>query len=140
MRLVLNSNVIIAAFATQGICLSLLEHCLYAHNIFFSEDLLKEISIKLQTKIKVPKQLVREIISFLKNHATTVSPRQLEQNICRCPNVDNVISLAMTVKSDYVISGESDLMALKQHKSVTVLSPRDFWKVLQKQGKESPGK
>ena len=43
MKIVLNSNVIIAAFATQGICLSLLEHCLYAHNIFFSEDLLKEI-------------------------------------------------------------------------------------------------
>ena len=136
MKLVLYSNVIVAAFATQGICHSLLEYCLYNHTIFFSEALIDEISIKLKTRIEIPKQLAKEIISFLKSFARIVSPQPLGQGFCRNLNVDNVISLAMTVKSDYIISVESDLFTLKQYKPIPVLSPRDFWNILQKKGKK----
>ena len=135
MKLVLYSNIVVAAFSTYGICHSLLEHCLYNHTIFFSEDLLNEISIKLKVKIEIPKQLVKEIITFLKIHARMVSPQTLEQRICQDLNLDNVISLAITAKSDYIISGEHDLFILKQDKSVPIICVRDFWNILQNKDK-----
>jgi predicted nucleic acid-binding protein len=39
MRIVLDSNVIVAAFAARGLCESVMEVCLSEHEIFFSEDL-----------------------------------------------------------------------------------------------------
>jgi len=141
MKLVLDSNVIIAAFATQGICHSLLEHCLYSHTLFFSEDLLREISIKLQTKINIPKPLVQEIISFLENHAQIIFPQPLEQKVCRDPDDNNVLGLAITGKADYIISGDNsgdnDLLVLKRYKDIPILSPRDFWDTLRREDKET---
>ncbi|MGA1796608.1 MAG: putative toxin-antitoxin system toxin component, PIN family [bacterium] len=137
MKLVLDSNVIIAAFSARGICHSLLEHCLYSHSLFFSESLLKEIKIKLQTKINIPKPLVQEIISFLENHAHIANPKPLEQKVCRDPDDDNVLSLAITGGADYIVSGDNDLSVLKQYKDIPILSPREFWETLRRKDAET---
>jgi len=133
MKLVLDSNVIIAAFAARGLCHSLLEACFYDYTIFLSQDLLTEIDKKLKKKIKLPNQIVDEIISFLKNHSQIISPMPLKKRICRDPDDDNVISLAISTKSNYIITGDKDLLVLKNYKSIPIVSPREFWNILQKQ-------
>lgn len=42
MRILLDTNVLIAAFLTRGICNELLEHCLRHHQLINSEFLLNE--------------------------------------------------------------------------------------------------
>jgi putative PIN family toxin of toxin-antitoxin system len=136
MKLVLDSNVIIAAFAARGLCHSLLEVCLCDHTIFLSDYLINEIINNLGKKLKLPDQIIEEIISFLKNHTEIVSPQPLEKRICRDQDDDHVISLATSVKSDYIISGDNDLLAIKKYKSINILTPRDFWNLMQKQKRE----
>jgi uncharacterized protein len=133
MKLVLDSNVIIAAFATRGLCHSLLELCLYEHTIFLDANLLNEVSNKLRTKIKIPDQLLNEIISFLKSHAQIISPLPLGESVSRDRDDDKIISLAISAQSDFIISGDNDLLVLKRYQSIPILSPRDFWNILQQQ-------
>ncbi len=133
MKLVLDSNVIVAAFAARGLCHSLLELCLYDHSIFLDDNLLSEVSNKLRTKIKLPDQLVKEIISFLKSHAQTICSLPLEERVSRDRNDDKIISLAISAKADFIISGDNDLLVLKRYQSIPILSPRDLWNVLQQQ-------
>ena len=42
MKVVLDTNVLIAAFITKGVCSELLEHCLRRHEIIMSEFILDE--------------------------------------------------------------------------------------------------
>lgn len=139
MKLVLDSNVIIAAFASRGLCHSLLETCLFDHTIFLSDDLINEIINKLGKKLKLPDKIIGEIISFLKNHSEIVSPQPLEKSICRDQDDDHVISLAISTNSDYIIFGDNDLLILKKCKSIQILNPRDFWNLLHKQQREKFG-
>ena len=137
MKLVLDANVIIAAFATRGLCHSLLELCLYDHIIFLSEDLLNEIIIKLKKKIKLPGQVINEIVFFLKAHTRIVAPPLFKERVCRDKDGDKVIGLAVSTKSYCIISEDNDFLVLKRYNSIQILSPRQFWNILRKQPKET---
>jgi len=132
MRVVLDSNVIIAAFATRGLCQSLFELCLEHHSILLSDELLEEIRRNLREKIKLPASKIGEIVSFLKAQATVVSPEPLPGKICRDPDDVKVLSLAVTGKADLIVTGDKDLLVLKVVQGIPIVSPRDFWERLRK--------
>ena len=60
MKIVLDTNVIVAAFATQGLCHAVFEFCLDQQDIVLSSDILKEVADVLKRKLKVPPQVIQE--------------------------------------------------------------------------------
>ena len=70
MRVILDANVVVAAFASRGLCESILELCLDSHEIILSEHLLDEISRNLIKKIKLPKEVVYNMSSGYKKYWT----------------------------------------------------------------------
>lgn len=104
MKIVLDSNVLVAAFATQGLCHGVFELCLDRHEIVLSEEILQETAAALQQKIHVPPLIVAEIMLFLKHHAHYLIP-----------------------KADYLVTGDKDLTSLKEFERIPIVSPREFW-------------
>ena len=45
MKVALDTNVLIAAFITKGVCSELLEHCLRRHEIIMSEFIVSKVLI-----------------------------------------------------------------------------------------------
>ena len=52
MRLVLDANVLIAAFVARGVCAELLEYCVREHEPVTSVAILEEVRRNLVAKIK----------------------------------------------------------------------------------------
>ena len=46
MKIVLDANVVVAAFASRGLCESIVELCLHSHEIVLCEELIGEILTK----------------------------------------------------------------------------------------------
>ncbi len=132
MRVILDSNVVVAAFASRGLCASLFELCLLDHRIILGEDLLEEISRNLSKKIKLPPATIDEIISVLKNQAEISKPKKLSTRVSRDPDDDAVLGLAIATNSDYIITGDDDLLSLKEFQTIPIISPRGFWELLKK--------
>ena len=66
MRVVLDSNVFIAAVAARGICEVIVELCLERHRLISGEEILGEVEEKLRTKLVGPeKQLISLMINVL---------------------------------------------------------------------------
>ena len=53
MKIVLDANVIIAAFASRGLCESIFELCLESHELSLSNFLLNEIETNLVNKLNI---------------------------------------------------------------------------------------
>ena len=126
MRVVLDANVIIAAFAARGLCEAVLEFCLSGHEIILSDHLIGEIRKGLQSKIKLPSPTVNRIISFLSESSTILPPEPLPCNLCRDPNDVKVLGLSLAAQADYIITGYKDLLVLKKFKGIPILSPKSF--------------
>ena len=130
MRVVLDANVIIAAFATRGLCHALFELCVDQHEIMLSHEILKEVAGALQKKLKVPPAVIEDTTDFLTNHASIQKPKRLSKRVSRDPSDDHVLALAEQSKADYIITGDEDLLILKRHGGVPIVLPRQFWEIL----------
>ena len=74
MKVVLDTNVIIAAFSARGLCADLLEVCLADHQIFTSGHILDEVQDNLLKKLRLADDRVAEIRIFLESVASIVIP------------------------------------------------------------------
>lgn len=69
MRVLLDTNVLIAAFITHGTCSDLFEHCIRQHEIVISKFILDELENHLRKKFKFPEADVRETLDILNTAA-----------------------------------------------------------------------
>jgi putative PIN family toxin of toxin-antitoxin system len=132
MRVVLDTNVIIAAFATRGLCADVLEHCLYEHTLIFSEPLLDEIHESICKKIHAPKPAASTLRKFLADKAKIVVPVDLPKDACRDPDDIVVLGTAAAGAADVIVTGDNDLLIIKKFQTILVLTPREFWEFVQK--------
>jgi putative PIN family toxin of toxin-antitoxin system len=130
MRVVLDANVLIAAFATHGLCHAVFEICLTDHTFISSQDILDDVEEKLRKKIKVPAKTVEDIRFFLKKNAHLEAPSDIDPSACRDPEDAKVLGLALASRADCLVSGDQDLLILKSFEGIPILSPRDFYQRL----------
>ena len=132
MKIVLDTNVLVAAFATQGLCHAVFEVCLDQHEIVLSEQILKEFASSMQRKLKVPTRVIDDIVQFLKDHTSLRKATRLSQRVSRDASDDHVLSLAEGTKASYIITGDQDLLILKKYRKIAIVQPREFWEILRK--------
>ena len=130
MKIVLDANVIIAAFAARGLCESVMEVCLSEHEIVLSDHLFDEILRNLRLKIKLPTNIVDNIGKFLREHANISIPIPLESDVCRDPDDIKILGLAVASNADYIVTGDKDLLVLKSFQGIPILNPRSFSDIL----------
>jgi len=136
MRVVLDSNVVIAAFATRGLCADVLEYCLYEQTVVLSKPLLDEIHRNLCQKIKIPKIKADDAGKFLSSEAEIVEPVKLSKESYRHSNDVKVLGIAVAGKAEVIVTGDKDLLTLRKFCSTHIFTPRDFWEFVQKNAKE----
>ena len=126
MKIVLDTNVLLAALIARGFSHQLLEHCALRHTLFTSDFILEETQEKLIEKFGYSADLAAEAASVLRSRMKVVSASKLESPICRDPDDDNILAAAISGKCDCIITGDKDLLVLKQYKGRNIFSPRDF--------------
>jgi len=130
MRVVLDTNILVAAFATRGLCQDVFELCLAGHSILTSEFIINELRSCLRKKLKVPTRYVRDIVVFLRAQCEEIAPKTLPESIRRDRSDENILALAISGGADFIVTGDNDLLALKKVKGIPILSPRQLWEKL----------
>jgi putative PIN family toxin of toxin-antitoxin system len=130
MKLVLDSNVIIAAFATRGLCSSLFEYCLENHEVILSEPILVEVARNLRQKIKIPKSIITQIESYLRSASTMIEPVEVDSSICRDKGDLAILGTANAGGAKYIVSGDKELLLLKKYSGSAINDPRAFWQAV----------
>lgn len=129
MRVILDTNVILAAFAGRGLANALFELCLEKHEIIISEHILSEVQRNLQKKLKIPKDKIGIIIGYLREFCILSDYKRLDKMTCRDKDDDKILGLSEVAKPNYIITGDKDLLALEEFHSVPIITPREFWEI-----------
>ena len=127
MKIVLDSNVIIAAFASRGLCNALFESCIGNHDIILCEQILSEIANNLKRKIRLPDDVIRQLLILLRSHSTIVTPQKVDKKACKDKKDLMVLGSAIAGHAKYIITGDQDLLAVGRIKDVKIVDPRTFW-------------
>ncbi len=130
MKLVLDSNIYIAAFATRGLCSDIFEYCIKNCEIVSCKEIKAEVKNKLIKKIKIPKKIVEEILHFISEKTISFIPQKVSIDACRDKNDLMVQGLALAVNAKYIVTGDKDLLVLNKIGKTKIITPREFWREL----------
>jgi putative PIN family toxin of toxin-antitoxin system len=128
VKLLLDSNVLVAALVARGACADLLEHCVREHEVVTSQPLLDELHDVLTRKFKQRESDARSAVRLFRETFTLVVPEPLEPPVCRDRDDDVVLATALAAACDAIITGDRDLLVLDPFRYIRVLAPSAFWK------------
>lgn len=128
MRIVLDTNVLVAAFIAHGTCNELLEHCALRHIIVLSDYILDELRTVLSKKFGFNADECREVITLLRSRCILVQPTPLNGPCCSDPVDDPIIGTAVAGNCDCLVTGDKALQKLKAYDRVVIVFPGDFWR------------
>ena len=128
MIVVFDTNVLIAAIITEGICSKLLHRARAGEfSLVSCPFIMKELRRILLKKFRLGQEELVLAMEPLNEAICQVIEHKLKiTDICRDADDDNIIVCAVAAKANYLVTGDSDLLEIKTYQGVKIITPRDF--------------
>lgn len=98
MKLVFDTNVVVAGIVAEGLCREILEIHVPEHDVILSQVLWDELVATLRRKFDLaPEDL--PILARYRQHSTWYEPAALAEAVCRDPDDDWVLATAAAGRS-----------------------------------------
>lgn len=130
MRVCLDTNVLVAAFATRGLCADVLRTVLAEHDLVVGEVMLDELRRALTAKFKLPADRVAAVEAVLGTAPILPGPAEPSAVAVRHPADRWILATAVAGGADVLVTGDRDLLAVAEDAPLPILEPRAFWERL----------
>jgi len=133
MRVFLDTNVLVSAAATRGLCADILREVLVAKQLVVSAPLIVEIKDVLHTKIGISQETISNFVEVLTQDSIFSENTKLT-NI-DINDKDDILILSTGLNGDAAlfVTGDKELLELQEIQSMQIVSPRKFWETLKTQ-------
>jgi putative PIN family toxin of toxin-antitoxin system len=128
MKAVFDTNVLIAAFLTDGLCAKLLHRARRNEfSLILSPFILQEFQRFLEEKIKASSQEIEMALNLLEEAASEIMQPSISiERTCRDLDDDNILICALASESEYLVTGDDDLLTLRKYRKTNIIKPRQF--------------
>lgn len=130
MKVFFDTNVLVSAMATRGICTDILNATLAEHQLMAGATVLGELRTALRDKLRLPAAAINDVESFLRDHATIVTATCGPNRFGLDAGDHRVLAEAMACRADALVTGDGDLLAVAPRAPVRIVTPRGFWELL----------
>ena len=130
MRVLLDSNVWLAILTTDGQCRRLWRAVRGGFQIHASPDILGEIEEKLRRKFGFTPRHARLLTHFVRRQTIPVEINSPAPKVCRDPDDDLILAAALKAGCTHLVTGDNDLLVLKEFEGVVIVTPGAFAKLL----------
>jgi uncharacterized protein len=128
-----DTNVLVSAFATRGLCAELFEILSLEQELVIGEVVLRELRRILRDRIKVPATTIDEIEALLRGYVVVAKPRRNLRLGLRDRDDEWVVASAVAASADLLVSGDRDLLTIK-NPPIRIVTPRELWDLLRTSG------
>jgi len=139
MRVLLDTNILIS-FLLAGQYESAIAQVVRAgfrgeYRLLVTEELFDEVVTTVQQKRHLTHRIspadVKRLASLLSQVAEPI-PRITERMpaIVRDPQDDYLLAYALIGRADYLVTGDRDLLVLRQAGDTAIVTPAEFWRIL----------
>lgn len=130
MRVFLDTNVLVSAFATRGLCADVFRHILAEHELITGEVVIVELRRVLRDRIKIPTHMITAIEQLLRDQ--TVVPKPPEPHPLPIRDAEDrwVLASAVAGGADVLVTGDSDLLDMASKTPIKIVDPRGFWEMI----------
>lgn len=130
MKVFCDTNVLVAAFISRGLCADLVRAVLAYEELVTSEVVLDELARVLREKLKAPEDLVNLATNLMGKQTVVPRPAAPWPGSIADPDDAWILASALEGGADVLVTGDLDLLNLGPIPKIQILSPRDLWDML----------
>jgi putative PIN family toxin of toxin-antitoxin system len=122
----LDTNVLVSAFISRGLSSEIFRIIIKEHDLIISDVVLAELDRVLSVKLNMPSEQIEEIVDYLHSfemHKYTGEKSPIE---LRDKDDEKVLAIALKSKSDVLVTGDKDLLDVRDNIEIKILDPREF--------------
>lgn len=128
MIAVFDTNVLLAAIITEGICSKLLHRARAGEFYLVScPFILRELGRILSRKFHLGQDEITSSVEPISEAISKVIEHSIKvKDVCCDADDDNILACALAAKAEYLVTGDADLLSLKSYQGIRIITPRDF--------------
>lgn len=128
IRVTPDSNILVSGLVYQrGNPYQLLRMALSGEiNMTVSQAIIDEMADVLARKFKMTDEAIKEATAIVRDAARVVTPAVQLDVVKEDPSDNRILECAVSGGSDYIVTGDKDLLRLKQYDSIRILKVSDF--------------
>jgi putative PIN family toxin of toxin-antitoxin system len=130
VRVCLDTNVLVAAFATRGLCADVVRVVLAEHRLVLGQVILDELHRVLKQKLRLPADRLAAVDAFLAGFEVIPKPAKPSALAIRDPTDRWIVATAVAGAAEVLVTGDGDLLAVRDKAPLSILEPRAFWELL----------
>lgn len=127
MRIVLDTNVLLAGVATHGICEGLLTICFRDHTVVLSEHILQELAEHYVGKFKATDEQATLLVEAFRRQSEVVVPAATPADAFADADDLPVLGTAVAGQAECLITGDKQMLGLGNYQGIPIISPREFY-------------
>jgi len=133
MKLVLDTNVYISAFYWGGNAQKIIDRIIAGIDLLFiSENILKEISeVMARPKFKTDQETIDKFIETIEKNCIKIFTEGKIKDVCRDKD-DDKLECGIICNADYIITGDDDLLVLKNYEEIKIITPMEYLEIMNK--------
>ena len=132
MRVFLDTNVLVSAFVSRGLCTDLLKIVLGEHEVLVSNLVVKELKRVLRDKLRAPESVFEYALGIIDHVEVVPSGTEFDEND------DPILAAAIEAGADLFVTGDQELLATAKRSPISAVSPREFMEFLRVDGDSYP--
>jgi putative PIN family toxin of toxin-antitoxin system len=128
VKAVFDTNVLIAAFVSEGLCTKLLIRARKKDfQLILCPYILDEFGDVLHRKFSASARETKNARDLIiEASEIIIIPHKSINGVCRDPQGDHILACAMSAKTDYLVTGDNDLLVLGQFGGVKIVTHKAF--------------
>ena len=127
MKILIDTNILISGLFYGGLPERLLFKLDENFNVCVNDEIIAEYRAQIAKKVLQRKKVLNERLS--EKFFSNLQSFEIQSNlkVCRDPKDDKFINCAIDAKAIYIVSGDNDLLTLKNFAGVEIVTAREFY-------------
>jgi putative PIN family toxin of toxin-antitoxin system len=128
MKIVLDSNIFVSSFYWKGNPRKVFDRVTNGFDeLYITDEILKEISTVMSSeKFNTNRQEMEEYIEIIESYSIKLFPQNKVGKVSRDKDDDKILQCGLEGNVDFIITGDKDLLVLKEYKNIKIMKPKDY--------------
>ena len=128
MKIVLDSNIFVSSFYWAGNPRKVFDRVTNGlDELYITDDILREIiSVMSEKKFDTCFDEIREYVRIIESYSIKLSSNDIPEKISRDKDDNKILQCGFDGNVDFIITGDNDLLVLKEYKKIKIVKPKEF--------------
>ena len=128
MKIVIDSNIFVSSFFWGGHPREVFERVINGFDeLYITDEIIKEItSVMSSSKFEVNSIEIEDYIKIIEKYSQEIVLKNVPKSISRDNDDDKILQCGLDGDVDYIVTGDKDLLVLKEYETIKILNPKDY--------------